>query len=97
MNRIPLFKKLKLREVVSFRGLWGRLKEDNNPAVNPELFELPPGVVYQSLGKKPYMEMGVGIDNILKLFRVDYVWRLTYRDTPGVDRHGVRFQLHFSF
>lgn len=97
MNRIPIFKKLKLREVISFRGLWGSLKKDNNPNSNPELFQLPPEVVYQSMGKKPYMEMGVGIDNILKLFHIDYVWRLTYRDTPGTDRHGIRFSLHFSF
>lgn len=97
MNRIPLLKKLKLREVISFRGLWGSLKEDNNPDANPELLQLPPEVVYQSMGKKPYMEIGVGIDNILKLFRIDYVWRLTYRDTPGTDRHGIRFSLHFSF
>lgn len=96
-NRIPLFKKLKLREVISFRGLWGSLKDDNNPELNPELLRLPPEVVYQPMGKRPYMEMSVGIGNILRILRLDYVWRLTYRDTPGVDRHGIRFMLQFSF
>jgi hypothetical protein len=96
-NRIPLLKKLRLREVVSFRGIWGSLKDENNPDLNPDLLRLPPEIVYQSMGKKPYMEMSVGIGNILRILRLDYVWRLTYRDTPGVDRRGVRFQLHFSF
>ena len=96
-NRIPLFKKLRLREVVSFRGLWGSLKDDNNPALDPDLLRLPPEVVFHSMGKKPYMEMSVGIDNIVRILRLDYVWRLTYRDTPGVDHRGFRFMLHFSF
>ena len=96
-NRIPLLKKLRLREVVSFRGLWGSLKDDNNPDLNPDLLRLPPEIIYQPMGKKPYIEMSVGIANILRILRLDYVWRLTYRDTPGVDRHGIRFQLSFSF
>lgn len=49
------------------------------------------------MGKTPYMEVGVGIDNILTFLRVDYVWRLTYRDAPDIDKSGVRISLHFSF
>lgn len=45
----------------------------------------------------PYMEAGVGLDNILRILRVDYVWRLTYRDTPGCNRSGLRIALHFTF
>ena len=47
--------------------------------------------------KKPYMELGVGLDNILTILRLDYVWRLTYRDVPGIDKSGLRIQLHFTF
>ena len=43
------------------------------------------------------MEIGVGLDNIFTILRLDYVWRLTYRDTPGVDKSGLRIQLHFTF
>ena len=96
-NRVPVLKKLKLREVVSWRGLWGSLRKENDPALNDELMMLPPNVVYQPMGKKPYMEMGVGIDNIFRILRIDYVWRLTYRDTPGVNRSGLRVALHFNF
>ena len=49
------------------------------------------------MGGKPYMEAGVGLDNIFTILRVDYVWRLTYREGAGADRHGVRVQLHFNF
>ena len=31
---------------------------------------------------RPYMEISAGLDNILRVFRVDYVWRLTCRDNP---------------
>ena len=49
------------------------------------------------MSNTPYMEIGVGLDNILTFLRVDYVWRLTYQDTPGCDKSGVRIALHFSF
>ena len=29
--------------------------------------------------EKPYLEMGVGITNILRMFRVDTFWRMTHR------------------
>lgn len=96
-NRIPLFKYLKLREVVSFRGLLGGLERKNNPEYNPELFMFPTDTDCHPMTKKPYMELGVGIDNIFTFLRLDYVWRLTYRETPGVDKAGLRIQLHFTF
>lgn len=77
-NRIPLVKKLKLRELVVFNGIYGGLTEKNNPVRTPGLFILPDGTV--PLGKMPYMEVGAGIENILQVFRVVYFYRLTYRD-----------------
>jgi len=97
MNRLPLIKKLKLREVISMRGLWGSLSDKNNPAKSGDVFAFPSNALCQEMGRTPYMEMGVGLDNIFTILRVDYVWRLSYRHTPGVDRNGVRIQLHFTF
>lgn len=97
LNRIPLVKYLKLREVISFRGLWGSLSDRNNPAKSGDVFLFPSDVRCQPMGSKPYMEIGVGLDNILTFLRLDYVWRLTYRNTPGVARGGVRLALHFTF
>lgn len=99
MNRLPLVKRLRLREVLTLRGIWGSLSDKNNPALDKQqcLFALPAGVPCKSLDGKPYMEAGIGLDNIFTILRVDYVWRLTYREGAGADRHGVRVQLHFNF
>ncbi len=97
MNRLPFIKRLRLREVLTLRGLWGSLSDKNNPAMSGDLFLFPADVPCQPMGNKPYMEAGVGLDNILTILRVDYVWRLNYRDHAGTDRHGIRVQLHFNF
>ena len=97
MIRLPLIKRLRLREVLTLRGIWGSLSDKNNPAQSSDVFLFPADALCQPMGDKPYMEAGVGIDNILTILRVDYVWRLTYRDHAGTDRRGVRIQLHFNF
>lgn len=97
-NRIPLIKKLRLREIIGFKGFFGYLSKKNNPAYNKELFPFPADAETHLLDPgTPYMEMSFGIDNILRLFRVDYVYRLTYRGLPGADGWGIRFGLHFAF
>lgn len=96
-NRIPLLNRLKLREVVTFKGLMGGLSSRNDPEQNRDLPVFPFDAHPRVMTDKPYMELGVGIDNICMFFRIDYVWRLTYRDTPGCDKSGLRFAFHFSF
>ena len=95
-NRIPGLKLLKLREVVSFHILAGYLGDKNNPLKTSGLYALPnsytidgqaiPVCTDFSDGKHaymPYMEMTVGIENIFKLIRIDYVRRLTHLTVPG--------------
>ena len=96
-NRIPLFKKLKLREYVAFRGVWGSLTDKNNPEMNADdmLYWFPEGS-YAIDGSRPYMELAVGIRNIFKIFGVDYVRRLNYHE-HGARKNGVRFNLTFTF
>ena len=95
-SRIPLVSKLKIREVVGTRGWWSALQTKNNPAGNPMVFAFPyPDMTTRM--PRPYMEAYVGLDNILSILRVDFVWRLTYRDRPDIDRFGVRLALHISF
>ena len=77
---IPLIKKLNLREVVTFRGAWGTLSEQNRSQAP---FVLPEGM--GSL-EKPYAEAGVGVTNIFRMLRVDCFWRLTHR-TERPDRN----------
>lgn len=97
LNYIPLIKKLKLREVFSFRGVWGHLSSKNDPERNPELFRFPAISHTRGLSHTPYMEVGVGLDNIFRILRVDYVWRLSYRNEPDIDKSGLRIALHFTF
>ena len=96
-NRIPLIKKLRLREVITFKSFAGSLTKKNNPAYNDNLYRFPEGGGTRVMGKTPYMEIGVGIDNILTFLRLDYIWRLSYRDTPGAPNSGLRFSFHFAF
>ena len=95
LNRIPFIQYLKLREIVSFRGMYGSLSDKNDPAFSKGLFEFPTGSY--RMGKDPYMEVGVGLENIFKILRIDYVWRLTYLNHPGIDKTGIRFVLDFGF
>lgn len=97
-NRIPLIKKLKWREFIGIKGMWGHLTDKNNPYKNPGdkmLFEFPGESHIMS--NQPYWEAMVGIHNIFKFFGVDYVRRLTYKDLPNVDKWGVRFNFMMSF
>lgn len=96
-NYIPYLKKLKLREVFAFRGVWGHLSDKNNPRHNRWLPQFPIEANPAKMTSTPYMEISAGIDNIFRVLRVDYVWRLSYRNTPGVDKSGLRIALHFSF
>lgn len=98
LNRIPIIRKLQFREVITFKGLYGGLSERNNvnKTSNKEgLFQVPYSTY--SIENVPYMELSVGLDNILKIFRLDYVWRLTYRDHPNVSKGGLRFAFHLDF
>lgn len=99
LGRIPLLKKLRLREVFTFKGVWGTLSKRNDATRTgtsaPLLFPLGMGSV-----ETPYLETGIGIENICRLFRVDCIWRLTHRESlPGQDvqNFAVNLSLHLSF
>ena len=99
-NRIPLIRKLNWREVISFRGMFGHLTSKNrpDPLNTGELFKFPyENDEYHYLGTMPYMEIGIGIENIFKVLRIDYVRRLTYCDLPGIEKWGIRVQFHVQF
>ncbi|MCM1021351.1 MAG: DUF5686 and carboxypeptidase regulatory-like domain-containing protein [Muribaculum sp.] len=96
-NRIPLINQLNLREVFSFKALWGHRSQRNNPFRHPELFRFPDNVNVTNMGSTPYMEVSAGIDNIFSLFRVDSVWRISYRHTPDAPNWGILIAMHLSF
>ena len=99
-NKVPLLKKLKLREVVSCKVLYGGLSRTNNPVYQNNLFRLPAdnnGIpLTYTLDKDPYIEASVGVSNILKIFRVDLIKRFTYLNHPNVSTLGLRVQFRFD-
>lgn len=88
LNKIPGIRKLKIREVLFAKGVWG----NTNQKINYESTGHP----MYSLGNKPYAEVGFGLENILKFFQVDCLWRLTYRDNPYVKKFGIRVGIEFN-
>ena len=100
-NRIPLLKKLKLREVVNFKALWGGVRSENDPKNDPSQLRFPvdlQGVpTTYALTNGPYMEGSIGIGNIFKILRVDAVKRFTYLDHPNAPRWGARVFIKFDF
>jgi hypothetical protein len=101
-NKLPLIKKLKLREVVSGKILFGGVRDENNPDKNPAVFKFPIDnssgyPTTYTLNGTPYIEVSAGIANIFKLIRVDVVKRLTYLDHPEVDKWGIRARAKFDF
>jgi hypothetical protein len=100
-GRIPLLKKLKWREVITFKSLWGGIDAKNMPSNENSLLRFPVDekgeVLTHSLEKKPYIETSVGISNIFKVIRVDYVRRLNYNDLPNVTKSGIRVRIKMEF
>ena len=102
-NRIPLIEKLKLREYVTLKALFGHVSSENMPSADnhSELMIFPHdkngNPTTYSLNESPFMEASVGVDNIFTFLRVDLVKRLNYLDHPNIKEWSVRFRLRFTF
>jgi hypothetical protein len=96
-NKIPLLRKLKWREIAWWKGLVGFLSKEN---LNVMSF---PSTLYaldrdQDLDRlKPYVEAGVGIENILKFIRVDVIKRFSYLNHSNISKLGIRVSMYFKF
>ena len=100
-NKIPLLKKLKWRETASFKAIYGGVSDENNPYLHPSLYQYPVTSTGQpityALGRTPYIEGSVGIENIFKFVRVDLVRRFTYLNNYDVAKWGIRALVQFNF
>ncbi len=100
-NRIPLLKKLKWREWLEIKCLWGTLTDKNNPTLaanagDHTLMEFPEGS-YIMDSKRPYIELIAGIHNIFKIIHIQYVHRLNYNHLPTATKNGVRLMVRLTF
>lgn len=89
LDRVPLLKRLKLRLVTSARAAYGTLDSRHE-----EVMVFPSFI--RQFGDIPYVEGSVGIENILKVGRVDLFWRMTHR-IPGQSPLGIRFRYYINF
>lgn len=100
-NRIPGVKKLQWREFLSVKVLYGSLSDRNNPQLSSGLFKFPVDAegnsITHRLTEKPYVEISAGIGNLFKAIRLDYVWRINYREIPGAPSWGLRVMVSPGF
>ena len=100
LNKIPLMRKLKWREVVSFKAVIGSISEENRIANQLNWFDSQKNDRYNGFrapSHQPYMEAGIGLENILKIIRIDAIWRLNYLDNPQASRFSVVGGFYFFF
>lgn len=90
LNKIPLIRKLKWREVLTLKSVIGDMRQENISMIHypggqdPRLF-------------RPYLESGFAIENILKIVRIDALWRMTHLERPGARAAGLRISLVVKF
>lgn len=89
---IPLTRKLKLRQFWNAKAVWGSLSAENTTLNNK-------AGNFKTLNGTSYLEVGTGIDNILKVLRLDFVWRVLPRPLPAnkTSRFGIFGSFQFQF
>lgn len=100
-NKIPLLRRLKWREALTLKMLYGNISTNNTPSETNSIYKFPVQTdgtpITYNLSKEPYVEGSVAIANIFKFFRVDLVKRFTYLDHPGISKLGLRLRFKFDF
>lgn len=100
-NRIPLIKKLRWREYIGAKMLWGALSDKNNPFLErnaqSDVLMYFPEDSYLLDPKVPYWEISLGIRSIFRFFQIEYVRRMNYNNHPHVHKNSVRFGFTLMF
>ena len=89
-NKIPYINRLQIREVLYMRGIWGSFSQANYNTLLPN-FDFKAPSAY------PYVEAGFGFENILKILRFDFIWRLTYRNQALTPNFQPKISLNVIF
>jgi len=88
LNTIPLINKLKWRTLIIFNGLYGSVADQNR-----NLYDFDEGIEAPNF----YAEVGFGIENIFKVIRIDFLWRLTHLHKPSVRQFGINISFAPKF
>ena len=87
--RIPMLRKLNLREIIGIKGVIGTVS-DGNVALNAS------DLVYRA-PENGYWEYSAGVGNIFKVLRIECSWRGSYLDEPNANKFAVKAALGFYF
>lgn len=93
LRKLPLIRKLKLKEILSLRLAYGTLTPQNLQLNTTSMQSI------KAPDQKPYIEIGVGLENILKVGRLDFVWRLTYKNPTApapIARYNYNYGLRIN-
>jgi hypothetical protein len=88
-DKIPLLQKLGWRERISYNIYWGDMTQENKAYNKKSNFNLT--------GNKPFMEAGIGIENIFHLLSIEYYRRFTQLINPYAKKDGIYLGVHLSF
>ena len=88
-SRIPFMRKLNWRELISIKGVYGSVSDENR-ALNAS------GLIYNA-PEKGYWEYSAGIGNIFKIFRLDFAWRANYLNAPDANNFTIKGSFGFNF
>jgi hypothetical protein len=88
-SRVPMLRKLNLREIIGIKGVYGRVSEENK-LINASGFEY---IAPEDL----YWEYHAGVGNIFKILRIDCAWRGSYLDMPNARKFSVKASFGFYF
>lgn len=89
LNHVPLIKYLNLRELITLHTMYGEMNNSHRALMDIPNFTKPL--------QNPYMEVGVGVSNLLQLFSLQSIWRLSQLHKPNIERWEVMLSFSVSF
>ena len=101
LNRIPLLKKLRWREYIGAKMLWGALSDKNNPYLEENagssILMLFPDESSIMNPRIPYWEISIGVRGIFRFFQIEYVRRMNYNEPVRGHKNSIRFGFTLMF
>ncbi len=97
LNKIPIMRRLKWREVLSAKAVVGGYDQRNDQYLSRDWSVVADGKNDVYTLTKPYFEAAVGVENIFKILRLDMLYRLSYLDHPDIFKVGLRAKIQFDF
>lgn len=100
-NKVPLLKRLRLREIWGAQMFYGKMSDHNRPELSNQVVEFDTDAdglqITRGLGTHPYWEASAGVDNILRILRLEYVRRLTHTNFPNISNDRLRLTMRINF